>query len=372
MASSSPTTTRDSKKIIIHDFGQTPTKSLLTDLEGHLPFSLPVLRRIQFALNFPGGCTANTHILHACYDDERGHFVAAYVDVSRFPETQCWFYCTLEDLDYQIGVEEEGCDEFILAVLKTIKSFDFTGGEKQEKAVDEKNEEKRGQVDEGKRIQDAWQRGEECVLIGSLHEAVRQRMLRKGIKMSKTLNVEDELEWEFCGKWLFREEDLSKVSSSDGVIVGRNGMTMRWDKVRREDVALILSRTSIKRQEATLLLLPSTVIRLEDGTPVAWGFMGLDGTLMTLHVEEPYRGQGLAKAVASKLMRDHIKDYGDDGWGVADVFVSNYQSQGVCKSIGGKLCWTLSCRGLSRPLMKRADQNMFVNRAIVDLSSLAD
>jgi hypothetical protein len=38
-------------------------------------------------------------------------------------------------------------------------------------------------------------------------------------------------------------------------------------------------------------------------------------------------------------MRDHIKDFGDDGWGAADVSIGNQQSQGVCKSIGGKLSW---------------------------------
>lgn len=69
---------------------------------------------------------------------------------------------------------------------------------------------------------------------------------------------------------------------------------------------------------------------------------GLDGTLMTLHVEEPYRGKGLAKTLARRLMRDHLKDYGDDGWGAADVFVSNMKSQAVCKSLGGKLSWIVS------------------------------
>ena len=63
---------------------------------------------------------------------------------------------------------------------------------------------------------------------------------------------------------------------------------------------------------------------------------------MTLHVEEPYRGKGLAKTLARRLMRDHLKDFGDDGWGAADVFVSNMKSQAVCKSLGGKLIWIVS------------------------------
>jgi hypothetical protein len=41
-------------------------------------------------------------------------------------------------------------------------------------------------------------------------------------------------------------------------------------------------------------------------------------------------------------MRDHLRDYGDDGWGAADVFVLNDKSKGFCRSIGGKLSWTIS------------------------------
>lgn len=41
-------------------------------------------------------------------------------------------------------------------------------------------------------------------------------------------------------------------------------------------------------------------------------------------------------------MRGHLHEYGDDGWGAADVFVENSKSQAFCRSIGGKLSWTLS------------------------------
>lgn len=51
---------------------------------------------------------------------------------------------------------------------------------------------------------------------------------------------------------------------------------------------------------------------------------------------------GLAKAVARKVMRDHLAEYGDDGWGAADVFVENEKSQALCRSIGGKMKWMLS------------------------------
>jgi hypothetical protein len=41
-------------------------------------------------------------------------------------------------------------------------------------------------------------------------------------------------------------------------------------------------------------------------------------------------------------MREHLQDYGDDGWGAADVFEGNLASQAFCRSIGGKLSWTIS------------------------------
>ncbi len=83
-------------------------------------------------------------------------------------------------------------------------------------------------------------------------------------------------------------------------------------------------------------------MRLEDGTLVAWAFLSLDGTMSTLHCEEPYRGRGIAKAVACKVMRDHNGVFGDDGWCASDIHLGNVQSRGVCESIGGKYGWRVS------------------------------
>lgn len=91
-----------------------------------------------------------------------------------------------------------------------------------------------------------------------------------------------------------------------------------------------------------MLTFPSVVVRLADGSAVAWAFLGYEGALNSLHVEEPYRGKGLAKTVACKIMQDHVGDFGDDGWGAADVYEGNMQSQGVCKSIGGVEKWQTS------------------------------
>lgn len=91
------------------------------------------------------------------------------------------------------------------------------------------------------------------VLFGSVHEAVRQRMLHSlSIEMKKTATVGPELDWEFCGKWLFRVEDLSSSSPSSSEVdqsLPPTKMKLRWDKVRREDVKLVQSRTRILRTE---------------------------------------------------------------------------------------------------------------------------
>ncbi|KAJ4359361.1 hypothetical protein N0V85_009446 [Neurospora sp. IMI 360204] len=145
------------------------------------------------------------------------------------------------------------------------------------------------------------------VMIGSLAEIHRHRLRlpeEKGgyaVKMHKTANIPDDIEWEVCQKWLFRTEALvfslpeKEKEKKLEAVMREEGLY--WDQVRTtEDVKLVQSRTSIKRQEDTLLGLPSVAIRKSTttggeqggemmGEMVAWGFMALDGTLMTLHVE---------------------------------------------------------------------------------------
>ena len=156
------------------------------------------------------------------------------------------------------------------------------------------------------------------------------------IPMSKTKNISADKTWEFCHKWLFRTSDLPPSPPPSS--------SYTFDKAQKEDMSFIRSRIAIYRTEDTLLRIPSVVIRSEkgDGKPIAWAFMGLDGTLMSLHVEEEYRRRGLAKVIACRVMGGHVGDYGDDGWGAADVVVSNEKSQGVCRSVGGRVWWTLS------------------------------
>lgn len=127
-----------------------------------------------------------------------------------------------------------------------------------------------------------------------------------------------------------------------------------YGKVNPKDFELVKSRTQIPRQDRTLRKLPSVAIYPTDTSsttlqPIAWGFLGLDASLTTLHVESAYRGHGLAKSLSLKLFSEEMETYyrhdptatGDNTpievrYAHADVATDNKASQGVCESLGGK------------------------------------
>lgn len=146
----------------------------------------------------------------------------------------------------------------------------------------------------------------------------------------------------------------------------------------RGGFGLVRERSEIERSEGTLRLLPSVAVfrdRTADvdedededegggggdgeagvvggkegegegqGEMVAWGFLGVDGSLTSLYVEEGYRGLGLAKAVTGRLLREKTVGGGwfegvRDGFGHAIVAGENGASLGVCGRLGARFGW---------------------------------
>ena len=75
-------------------------------------------------------------------------------------------------------------------------------------------------------------------------------------------------------------------------------------------------------------------------------YIGIDGSLSTLYVEEQYRGRGLATCVAKELVRrlgrGEFKEMGyggETGWIHAEVSEGLAGSEAVMRSIGAKLGW---------------------------------
>ncbi|KAI1203133.1 hypothetical protein F5X97DRAFT_158929 [Nemania serpens] len=350
----------------------TPPEALVELLrKSHLLQALPLVRRLQFTM-FPGGITEHARILWcsraslehysttaavADDDDSNGNetrslreekpFAAAYLDLSRGPETELWIYSSMER---QLGGYGAG------AGTGTGTGTGIPGGGKREGegensiSGDHENEqqeqEREGEIAcavallrEVKRQQDLYfapgtagarERENPDILVGNLNEALRERLAAAGTAIVST-GIYD--------KWVFKIDELPDVAAPRSLGDGRRWV---WDVVRPADIPFTIARTEIQRKERTMRLLPSTALYLDDGTLVAWAFLGPDSSLSSLHCEEPYRGRGLAKAVAVRILRDHVRDYGDDAYAWADVAPDNIQSQSVCRALNGHAKWQIS------------------------------
>jgi hypothetical protein len=118
--------------------------------------------------------------------------------------------------------------------------------------------------------------------------------------------------------------------------------TLRWGKLQPKHYPLIRSRTEIARQDFTLARLPNLAIfpvSPTDASPVAWAFVGLDGSLTSLHTEAPFRRMGLAKALTAKLFREemgHFWEAGVEKFAHGNVAVGNEASARMCRQLGGR------------------------------------
>ncbi|KAI1466727.1 uncharacterized protein F4812DRAFT_460289 [Daldinia caldariorum] len=325
-----------------------PPEDLITLLRTHhRPYALPLLRRLSFT-RFPGGITEHARILFASasglsprdhYQHHHHHsapFAAAYLDLSRGPETEIWLYSSVEALgagttthpspSHQDQDQEEKvaaaaeCAYQLLREVKALREAFYTPGTAHAAA----------QRQEGLGLRPAR------ILAGTLSEATRVALANRGVAFGYVAVFD---------KWMFRLGALPDVPSplEEGE---EEGMGMEWRPVRREDIPLMLSRTSIPRKERTIVLLPSMAVYKSDGTPIAWVLLGPDSSLSNLHCEEEWRGRGFAKAAAVKILRERLKEYDDDEHCWADVAPDNPKSQRVCKSLGGKIAWSVSWSGI--------------------------
>jgi len=134
---------------------------------------------------------------------------------------------------------------------------------------------------------------------------------------------------------------------------------LRWGKLSPDHFPLVRSRTEIARQDYTLARLPNLAIFPKDqvdsdAAPVAWGFVGLDGSLTTLHTEKEYRRLGLGMMLSAKLFREEMGRFfdgeGEERLAHGNVLVGNEASAGMCRNLGGedvgRVCWV--CVDLGR------------------------
>ncbi|KAL2397054.1 hypothetical protein ABEF95_014714 [Exophiala dermatitidis] len=150
--------------------------------------------------------------------------------------------------------------------------------------------------------------------------------------------------------------------------------------MRSEHLQTVLDRSVIPRTLRTLKQLPSLGVFIDqpqnprpplesehgygqghESKPVAWGFLGKDASLSSLHTEPEHRGKGLAAGLARELLRQSTSrsstqacvngeqhNSSNRGGGQnsyfahSDVSVSNKQSRRVMEKLGGVPMWKVA------------------------------
>lgn len=192
------------------DFVTAP-EELFQLLYAHLPTSLTILRRLQFARLVASGddrilFASDTGVLGGDASRWPQAFTVTSVDFSRGPDTQIWIYSTLEDKGVT-GVAEYEYRGQLQATLQALMLLKKQYGK---------------ELTYG-----------DCVLLGAVHSDVRSLLAETGRVQHRDTG--------FYDKWLFRDEHLPFLERPlpDG---------MYWTKANLDDCREAVASTNIPRR----------------------------------------------------------------------------------------------------------------------------
>ncbi|MCJ1316604.1 hypothetical protein MMC15_001925 [Xylographa vitiligo] len=334
-----------------------PRLTLLPHLLPLLPYTLPLVRRLQFHLQSP-----HAHVLSTLAPDHPPSppsapsppFAALYLDRSRAPETECWLFSTLE-LPPSAPHPDADPLPHLLALLAHVPRLPLPAAYPATQPPSR-------------------------LLLGAVHRSVLQTLAGAPIAPAAGKTVisgpgapaasPEEESPHGCvrdhtvayQKFLFRPGTIARAAGGEeeeeeeeGDRAGQavvEGLGLAWTTVRAGEFALVASRTEIPRTGRTMRLLGSVGLRRGegggDGRLVAWAFLGPDGSLTSLHVEPEWRGRGLGKLVTRRLFGLLGRGEGEAGfegvgegeeWCHSDVATDNAGSIGVARGLGGEEGW---------------------------------
>ncbi|KAF2739258.1 hypothetical protein EJ04DRAFT_355932 [Polyplosphaeria fusca] len=313
------------------------SKVLQQALHQSLPNSVGLVYRTKHANQ-----TEHAHILASFPPDTEAIpicWVAAYFDRSMRPETELWIYASGETHSTPTSFCSE-CRAAILALVHHISTLPVPPldnsnpylalAKQHEKEHPETGPDARYPPSPGSYLRNLLLPA--VVTLGACHDGIVKVLDEEGMIRKELPNRDAEL-----NKFVFKVSDLPQTRNlPEG---------FQWGELRDQDIAIVRSRTSFPRAKETLLSLKSVGVFDQEHNAVAWTFLGLDGSLTSLHVEPEYRNKGIAKAVAAKIFRQYAPALAVDAtktaWAHADVFVDNSQSEAVCRSLGGKVGWQM-------------------------------
>lgn len=371
--------------------------ALIPLLKAQLPYSIPLLRRLQHGLAYPSS-TAKILTTFSGADAPTSPWLAAYVDLFAGRETQVVIYSSLEaqvtspllesDFVSILRASRESLElarAQLLALLSHVKTYllpDYLSSIQSTGSSLLPNNLGRDPASEHSGLIPAPP--PRAFLIGNLHTGLFFLLRASGDYTHSDpvpgLRVH---RFDTYVKYLFRGQDFVIDSSDSSDSPGRalaplpDGFRFT-DKEGRIGVQphqydLIRFRTNVPRSRGTLTKLPGVTIysdretqlqpHLSDSSdaaenssnraplgemPIAWAFLGIDGSLATLHVEPEYRGQELALHVSKEAMRRGMAEGGiwrhcgeeGEAWVHANVSESNIASRRVMEKLGGDIGWT--------------------------------
>lgn len=293
--------------------------TVLLILKQFLPYSLCLYRRIQSSHRSPSARIILTHPLNVIENVKSSAtskicFGISFIDRGLRPETENYPFLSSQ-VPGNCPDECSSCDKALLAIMNCVSNLPI----QIPISSTQQSKELAGHVNDP-----------DLHLAGAVDQSVHARILRLQIRS----NVRQTPDIPYSHMVFQSTDEILYKVDTDNLPAG----LFYGPLTETDDYELVISRTSIPRQIATLKALKSTAIfqkrrnESSEAVPVAWGFIGVDGCLTSLHVEEQLRGQGLAKKVAAKLVKESM---GGQGYGHAHVATDNVPSQAVCRSVGG-------------------------------------
>ncbi|SMR54856.1 unnamed protein product [Zymoseptoria tritici ST99CH_3D1] len=356
-----PTSTQIHHHPLLSPSSEETISQALTILRPHLPISLPLYRRLQSGRFFPATTLLTNLPSLTTTPPPSAPWLLAFVDRTCRPETEIWLFGSWELLHPSTDLTPEH-QHLITTLLKSlvhkIKSFPLPTSLHAD-APSSSAPLVHGSVQPdssglSRTEYTSHFHDSSLTLWGAVHSRTAHLLQAAGVIRSP-VGAGEGGGMVPNSTFVFDLEDGSVSMGVDGTVLPEG---LVWGKLQWEDFKLVRSRTQIPRQDRTLAGLPCVAILdvrdvtttaggADDGAegrckPVGWAFVGLDGSLTTLHVEAEWRRRGLAQAITAKLFNEEMERLWEEGvkrWAHGYVVEGNVASEGLCRSLGGRKVW---------------------------------
>lgn len=306
--------------------------SALEILQPHLPESISLYQRLQFGhFHYAATLISNLDLLASPSTSQQ--WLLAFVDRSARPESQAWIFGSWDAKPASSGhvsrleTDETLQDQLVLSLGKAVKSLGVPESAHQHFIHDmASGADKATYLSSDDRIQ---MFDTSIVSCGGIPSTTTSILQRTGLVSHRFKS----------GTLPYRKYMFDLASMAGGNAARDLPAGLQWGPLETRHYELIRDRIHVPRQDSTLAVMRSIGVFCEQSDdPVAWSFLGLDGSVTSLFIEPRWRGKGLAKVMTAELLRGKM----DSFWGRNDerlahalVSVDNEASSRMCESLGG-------------------------------------